>query len=365
MTSRDLSLIFILLTGPYASALLTIYSHRRLALIGTLISFLAVALSSLVPSMQILYLTYGLLLGLGVGLCSSMGILITQEYFVAKRPLANGITMAGGSIGQMAVPLLIQYLLNQYGLRGALLIMSGVVLQGVVAAVLFQPSRWHWTLPSTQRVTVEPQRNGQTENGRSVSQPKAGDTEAQSRRSHSCSSYEGVESQPMKDVNYVANMGSLASIPDLEIVKSLENPPKPMTLHELRQQRKIHHLVPQRRWWLQWIPRCPDPKTILDLQLFKDGFFWIFSVTLALARLTYQEFNVLISSYAQSLDVDPFSAASLVTILATADTIARLVVPVISVLVSRWISQIHVYLIGFILCTVGSFGMSLKRLDRT
>lgn len=63
--------------------------------------------------------------------------------------------MAGGSIGQMLVPLIMQSLFDGFGLRGGLLIYSGVVLQALVAALLLQPSRWHWKLDDPPKVEVE------------------------------------------------------------------------------------------------------------------------------------------------------------------------------------------------------------------
>lgn len=63
--------------------------------------------------------------------------------------------MAGGSVGQMLIPLVMQGLFDSYGLRGGLLIYSAVVLQGLVAAALFQPSRWHWKLAPTNPISVE------------------------------------------------------------------------------------------------------------------------------------------------------------------------------------------------------------------
>lgn len=56
--------------------------------------------------------------------------------------------MAGGSVGQMLVPLVMQSLFEGFGLRGGLLVYSGVVLHALVAATLFQPSRWHYKLAS-------------------------------------------------------------------------------------------------------------------------------------------------------------------------------------------------------------------------
>lgn len=78
------------LTGPWTSAMLSLYSHRRLASIGTLFVVGAIIMSSFAPSMMFFFLSYGVMLGMGCSLSATMGILITQEYFAQKRPMANG-----------------------------------------------------------------------------------------------------------------------------------------------------------------------------------------------------------------------------------------------------------------------------------
>lgn len=70
--------------------MLSLYSHRRLCAIGSIIMFLSIIGSSFAPSIMMWYLTYGLLLGFGCSLSHVMGLLITQEYFLERRHLANG-----------------------------------------------------------------------------------------------------------------------------------------------------------------------------------------------------------------------------------------------------------------------------------
>ena len=70
--------------------MLTLYSHRRLAAIGSVVMVASIIGSSFANSLLIWYLTYGLLLGFGCSLSHVMGLLITQEYFLERRHLANG-----------------------------------------------------------------------------------------------------------------------------------------------------------------------------------------------------------------------------------------------------------------------------------
>ena len=81
------------------------------------------------------------------------------QYFVA------GLMMAGGSVGQMLIPLIIQGLFQGFGMRGGMLIYSAVVLQSFVACALFQPSRWHWKRanPAPAQELEELEKNGGTD----------------------------------------------------------------------------------------------------------------------------------------------------------------------------------------------------------
>jgi cyanate permease len=79
---------------------------------------------------------------------------------------------------------------------------------------------------------------------------------------------------------------------------------------------------------------------------------------MALGRLSYQQFNVFVPSFAQSVGVPPTAAASLVTILAASDTVARLAVPILADKFSKYITTLTVFFIEFAICAVGSFGKS-------
>eukprot|EP00058_Branchiostoma_floridae_P008059 XP_002593547.1 hypothetical protein BRAFLDRAFT_88518 [Branchiostoma floridae] len=64
---------------------------------------------------------------------------IVGQYFTKRRALANSLTMLGSSVTSMSFPPLFQYLMDEYGLKGALLIIGGVMLNMVVAGALIRP----------------------------------------------------------------------------------------------------------------------------------------------------------------------------------------------------------------------------------
>ncbi len=60
-------------------------------------------------------------------------------YFNEKRALATGITVCGSGIGTFLFAPLTEYLLSVFDWKGALVIIAGLVLHGVLAGALFRP----------------------------------------------------------------------------------------------------------------------------------------------------------------------------------------------------------------------------------
>lgn len=81
------------------------------------------------------------ILGAGTAFLYTPGLIIVGQYFKERRGIANGIAVAGCSIGGLVLPPIYSFILNKYGLNGAMIITSGLMLQlFVVAAVLRPPS---------------------------------------------------------------------------------------------------------------------------------------------------------------------------------------------------------------------------------
>ena len=70
--------------------------------------------------------------------------LLVQQYFDVRRGLASGIVVSGNVVSGMFMPLILQYLLIEYGIHGGILIYGGILLHGLIGAALFQPAAWHY-----------------------------------------------------------------------------------------------------------------------------------------------------------------------------------------------------------------------------
>ncbi|XP_033732435.1 monocarboxylate transporter 12-like isoform X2 [Pecten maximus] len=128
-----------LLFGPLASMLCNRFSCRTVTIMGSLVSAISVLISAFVSNLFVLYLTNGLLLGIGQALIYTTSVAIVGLYFHARRGTAVGIANAGVGAGTFLFPPLIEIMFNQYGFMGTFLIVAGLFLNGVVCGALYRP----------------------------------------------------------------------------------------------------------------------------------------------------------------------------------------------------------------------------------
>ncbi|HEV3009876.1 MAG TPA: MFS transporter [Burkholderiales bacterium] len=121
----DIALVFSVaaflwfLSGAPAGVLADRYGVRRVAVIGVACLALALWLASRAQSLGVLYATYSIGLGLGVGLTYVPSIGAVQPWFAANRAFASGLAVAGIGAGNIAGPLLAAWWIELFGWRGA------------------------------------------------------------------------------------------------------------------------------------------------------------------------------------------------------------------------------------------------------
>jgi MFS family permease len=67
-------------------------------------------------------------------------LIILGRYFDKRRGFANGIAVAAGSLGGLVTPIVFTKLMEEYSVRGALLIQSALLFNILVAASFFRPT---------------------------------------------------------------------------------------------------------------------------------------------------------------------------------------------------------------------------------
>jgi len=118
------------LMAPFAAALLARYGYR--AMVATALSLIAAGLllATTVTEPWMLWLTWGLILGLGSGMTAMvLGASVANRWFTERRGLVIGLLTASSATGQLAILPLAAWLAESWGWRLA-------VVPAVVACLL-------------------------------------------------------------------------------------------------------------------------------------------------------------------------------------------------------------------------------------
>ncbi|VDI16709.1 Hypothetical predicted protein [Mytilus galloprovincialis] len=129
----SLSSLFVLNIGS------KLLGNRRLIIIGGLISFSGYLLSAFSPNIGVLVLSQSVLYGVGCACTTGPVFVVLNTYFEKHLGFANSFAYVGGSIGSLVWPVIIRKLLDSYGLQGALLVVSALILNNVIVGSLMRP----------------------------------------------------------------------------------------------------------------------------------------------------------------------------------------------------------------------------------
>ncbi|XP_077095602.1 monocarboxylate transporter 12-B [Siphateles boraxobius] len=128
-----------MLCAPLGSYMGNRLSSRIAVMIGGLLASAGLVLSSLATSVEFLYLTLGVLTGVGFALSYTPAIAMVGSYFSERKALAYGIAMSGSGIGTFILAPAVQLLIEFFSWRGALLILGGLVSHLCVCGALMRP----------------------------------------------------------------------------------------------------------------------------------------------------------------------------------------------------------------------------------
>jgi len=115
------------------------WGPRLVCMTGMVFIAMGLFLTSLAQSLTTVYLSYGLLVGLGIAFVYTPSIASVQPWFNKRRGLASGIASSGVGAGTLILPVVVSYLLTEINWREALQMMSlGVLLIGMTAGFLLK-----------------------------------------------------------------------------------------------------------------------------------------------------------------------------------------------------------------------------------
>ena len=140
----EVSLVFSLcaflyfLLGVPGGMLADRYGTRRVALTGVAFLVAGLVAASYARSVQVLYLTYSIGLGIGIGLSYVPSVGAVQPWFEKRRVLASGIAVSGIGAANLLAPPLAAWWIEVLGWRDAYLALAAgtLVLGGAAAAAI-------------------------------------------------------------------------------------------------------------------------------------------------------------------------------------------------------------------------------------
>lgn len=125
--------------GPISSILVNTYGCRPIMIMGGFLCSLGMISASFCNNVMQLYFCIGVIGGLGLAFNLQPALTMIGRYFFKKRPIANGLAMAGSPVFLSTLAPLNQWLFNSFGWRGSFLILGGLLLNCCVAGSLMRP----------------------------------------------------------------------------------------------------------------------------------------------------------------------------------------------------------------------------------
>jgi len=134
-----LTILALGVTAGFGGALQRRLGPRRTGTLGGLLYGAGICLAAIAPNLPLLYVTQGLIAGIGLGLGYIVPVAMLIGWFPDRRGLITGLAVAGFGAGAALVGPLATAMLEQHGLRATLLILgAGYLAISVGAAQLFR-----------------------------------------------------------------------------------------------------------------------------------------------------------------------------------------------------------------------------------
>jgi len=131
------------LAGVVGGRLSDRFGVRPVVTVAAVAMPIGLVLASRAQSLWTLHLAYSPLVGTAVGCCYAPLLGAIGRWFDEQRQRANSVILAGVGAGTLAMPLLVETLIDRLGWRSALVVLAVIaaVVLGATAAVCSEPSR--------------------------------------------------------------------------------------------------------------------------------------------------------------------------------------------------------------------------------
>ncbi|XP_021373067.1 monocarboxylate transporter 12-B-like [Mizuhopecten yessoensis] len=138
--ANGIFIFFISSAGVIGSVIISRYNCRTALLVGSAMMTSGLAASAVVESIELIFVTYGVITGVGAGIVYTATVVVVGLNFEEKRSMATGVAASGAGVGIFIFPPLFQLARSNYGDKGFFLIMACVALNISVFGCLCFPT---------------------------------------------------------------------------------------------------------------------------------------------------------------------------------------------------------------------------------
>ncbi|KAF2368355.1 Major facilitator superfamily [Trinorchestia longiramus] len=125
----------------FTGSLCDVFSWRSVGFTAASIAGIGYVFMIFIQSTGIVFLLFSFIVGWSSGIVSVIGFLVIPHYFDVHRGRASAIIMTGVSMGQIVLPLLLRFLLDEYGFPGACLIFGGLLFNCAALNLFHYPAQ--------------------------------------------------------------------------------------------------------------------------------------------------------------------------------------------------------------------------------
>ncbi|XP_057672845.1 monocarboxylate transporter 12 isoform X3 [Diorhabda carinulata] len=396
-------------SGPLSSYFVNRYGCRAVTIAGSILGAACLVASFYAENVLTLCITIGIGTGTGFGLIYLPAIVSVTTYFEKKRSLATGIAVCGSGLGTFLFAPIISKLLSEYGWRGSILIIGGIVLECILFGALFRPlennngdkgkklksseakvdlhisdhdfdemtsrvshhngqyggygtingnmhrphSVAHFTLPKNTKTELNgnvpsSQKHLQSDINRlALSQPMLTQSEGKYRQHYHFGSQNWRKHGPLDrpDIFY---QGSLMNIPSYRSKLSLRRGEEGEFMERPSSTTYSKHNEIESRKLCGCIPCSDEVREMLNCSLMRDVIFLLFSLSNLLTSIGFNVPYVYLVPKAKELKMTIDEAGMLISIIGGANTVGRIVLGYISD--KPWINRLFIYNWSLTIC---------------
>lgn len=305
--------------APIASVACAKFGARVTSIAGAFLVSGGFLVSIFANSVVYLYVSMGLIVGMGFALLYQAFSVVTALYFRKRLATAYAIGRSGMGLTFALAPFT-QLLLDQYAWQGAMLILGGLMLNMVATGMLLRPI--NVKPPVASKMTSPPTQQSPAVSLKSSSEKDAPKS-CLNGSSHLTNgiSKPGVASSIPKDTEEQTRL-VLNGVNNHEPQSDLSPCKAAAADGALELNGSMNGSV------VAGIPNHPEETPsqakVLDFSLLKDPFFCIFTWSLVFSQLAYFIPYFHLSARARTLGIDAMDASFIISVAGITETIAQL-----------------------------------------